>query len=227
MLSGSLEILLRTFLALGVLFVLARIMGRRSIAQLTLYDYVVGLVFGNIGASLAIDKSIGVLEGIISLVSCTIWILGINIFMVNNTPTRKLMTAEPVMVIYNGHILEENLRKNFYTMSSLFELLREQEIFDPNVIAIGIIESDGQLSILKKPEPPAGSGDKFSIHLAGRPVIIDGTLVEETLSSSKVSRDWILDNLQLRNIAIQEITVAIITPEGRLYVDTKTDKITL
>lgn len=227
MLSSLLETLLRTFLALGVLFVLARIMGRRSVAQLTLYDYVVGLVFGNIGASLAIDKSLEVLEGITSLVGCTIWILGINVFMINYAPTRKLMTAEPVMVIYDGHILEENLRKNYYTMSSLFELLREQEIFDPNVIAVGIIESNGQLSILKKEEPPKDLGDKSSVHLVGRPVIIDGTIVEQTLGPNHLSREWILSNLQLRNIDIQEITVALITPDGRLYVDTKTDKITL
>lgn len=227
MLSGLLEIILRTFLALGVLFVLARIMGRRSIAQLTLYDYVVGLVLGNIGASFAIDKSIGVLEGIISLIACTTWILGINIIMIKSAPTRKLMTAEPVMVIYDGHILEDNLRKNYYTMSSLFELLRKQEIFDPRVIAVGIIESDGQLSILKKKEPTEGSNDKIAIHLAGRPVIIDGMIVEQTLGSSKISRDWILNNLQLRNIDIQEITVALITPDGQLYVDTRTDKIML
>lgn len=75
---GISEILLRTFLALAILFALARVMGRRSVAQLTLYDYVLGLIFGNIGASLAVDKSVGIIEGIVSLFACTVWILVVN-----------------------------------------------------------------------------------------------------------------------------------------------------
>lgn len=73
------DILHRTFFTLGALLLLTRIMGRKSVAQLTLYDYVIGLVFGNIGASIAVDRSIDVLDGIISLLGCTIWIMGINI----------------------------------------------------------------------------------------------------------------------------------------------------
>lgn len=60
MISPIQEVILRTFLALGVVLILARVMGRRSVAQLTLYDYVIGLVFGNVGATFAVDRSIPV-----------------------------------------------------------------------------------------------------------------------------------------------------------------------
>ena len=110
------ETVYRTFIALGALIVITKIMGRRSIAQLTLYDYVVGLILGNIGASFAVGRSVSIVEGLVSLAAATLWILAINFLTQRNLAARKLIDSEPVMVIFRGNILEENLRKKFYNI---------------------------------------------------------------------------------------------------------------
>ncbi len=234
--SELLNIILRTFIALGILLFLTRIMGRRSVAQLTLYDYVLGLVFGNIGATFAVDRSIEIIDGVVSLLSCTVWIFAINFVTLRSMPARKFIENEPVMVIYNGCILEDNLRNNYYTVDSLLELLREQEIFDPSLIQVGIIESDGQLSIIKKQEDnaerdnsyeiiPEDGVDELSVHLAGREIIVDGEIVKQALHHAGINQDWVLDNLKMRNLDLKDITVALITPDGRLYIDKRTDDV--
>lgn len=228
------NIIFRTFLALGVLLILAKIMGRRSVAQLTLYDYVLGLVFGNIGASIAVDRSIGVTEGIVSLLACTAWILVVNQVMLHSAPARKFVDPEPTMVIYKGCILEDNLRKSYYTINSVLEMLRERDIFDPGTVELAVIESDGQLSVLTgkagqdpkgDSEPDAKTNDisEFTLHMAGRALIIDGKITDRVSEHGGISKNWLLGQLERRNIALQDVMVALITPERALYIDKKED----
>lgn len=152
-------------------------------------------------------------------------------FLIRNVPARKYIESEPIMVIYEGAILENNLRKNFYTIDSLLALLREKEIFDPGSIRVGIIESNGQLSVIQKDEASReeiSSQNKltdFSVHVAGRELIVEGKIVEHVLEHSGVSKQWVLDNLKSRNISLNEVTVAVITPTGELYIDTTNDNI--
>lgn len=94
------DILYRTFITLSVLLLMTKVMGRKSVAQLTLYDYVIGLVFGNIGASIAVDRSIDVGDGMVSLLACVVWIMGVNFFILRSVPARKYIESEPIMVIW-------------------------------------------------------------------------------------------------------------------------------
>jgi uncharacterized membrane protein YcaP (DUF421 family) len=228
MFSELLDIVFRTFIALGVVLILARVMGRRSVAQLTLYDYVIGLVFGNVGATFAVDRSVPVLNGVVSLLACTVWILSINFIMMKTVPARKLVDPEPILVIYKGCILEDNLRKNYYTFASLLELLREQEVFDPAKVELGIIESNGQLSLIKKetvPDYPERENfGTIATHLAGRALVINGEIIERSFAHTGISKEWLLSSLKKQNLPLNEVMVAMITPDGRLYFDKRNDE---
>ncbi|MDT8903397.1 DUF421 domain-containing protein [Selenomonadales bacterium 4137-cl] len=193
-------------------------------AQLTLYDYVVGLVIGDIGAAVAVDRAIPVIEGAVSLVACTVWILIFNFAMLHNVPARKLIEPDPVMVIYNGRILENNLSKTYYTVNNLLELLREREIFDPGRVSLGIIESDGELSIVQK-DRAGENTETFHVHMSGRALVIDGRIIDRAFEHQGLSKDWLLDNIARRNIGLEEVMVAVVTPEGKLYIDTRDDRV--
>lgn len=227
-------IILRTFFALGLLLVLVRLMGRRSVAQLTLYDYVIGLVFGDIGAAIAVDRDISIIDGMVSLIACTVWIIMVNVVMLKSAPARKLVEAEPLMVIYNGCILEGNLQKSYYTVNSLLELLRQREIFDPGTVALAVLESDGELSIIKKEDQTApgdtdhpGNTDtsKFALHMMGRALIVDGKITDRVSEHSGINKEWLLNSLKEHHVELEDIMVALITPKGRLYVDKKDDNL--
>lgn len=137
------------------------------------------------------------------------------------------------MVLYNGAILEDNLRKNYYTVNSLLELLREEAVFDPSTVSLGILESDGQLSLIKNENGKNNETqssqpiqmDEFSLHMSGRALIIDGALIERNFEEHGINTEQLMAHLTSRNIDVKDVMVALLTPEGKLYIDTNNDKL--
>lgn len=225
------ETVYRTLLALGALLVVVKLMGRRSLAQLTLYDYVIGLIIGNIGASFAVGRTISIAEGLVSLAAATVWILGVNFFTQRNLAARKFVDSEPVMVVYKGRILEENLRKKFYNVNDLLEELRHQGIFDPGRVEAAVIETDGEISVMEKsdssPQNNTGSVpvnlEETGSKLIGRELVIDGRLIEKTLDENGLNIEWLQGELAAQGANIEDVVVAMVTPDGKLYIDKKKD----
>ncbi|HMM22411.1 MAG TPA: DUF421 domain-containing protein [Selenomonadales bacterium] len=229
--ATDLGLIIRTLISLLCLLIIARILGRRTLSELTFYDFVVGLILGNVGAAVITDQ-FGIREGIIALAVSTLWVLTMNMLSLKFIPARKIIEAEPLLVIDRGKILEDNLRKRYYNINDLLEMLREQGTFDPNQVEKALIESDGQLSVLKKSEyqSPAmkdlnnAGGQTPVSHLAGTEVIIDGKVIGRGLAQSGLTLQEL--EIQLRNLGIkrvEDVMLAMFTPEGDLYVDKKSD----
>ncbi|HWR42219.1 DUF421 domain-containing protein [Sporomusa sp.] len=231
--TEELYIVIRTLLILLFLLLISRILGRRTLSELTFYDFVIGLVIGEIGGSAITDAEFSIRNGILAITVATLWVLAINMLSLKSIPARKLLEAEPLLVVHNGKILEGNLKKRYYNVNDLLEMLRKQGTFDPQQIEFALIEPDGQLSVLKKQEyqipttkdlnlpnqnrPPAST-------LPGQEIIIDGKLIEQGLAQSGLTTEQL--HQQLNNIGItdlDDVTVAMITPEGKLYVDKRKD----
>ncbi len=232
MLDG-LDLIIRTLLILGALLLIARILGRRTLSELTFYDFVIGLIIGNIGSAVITETEFGMLQGLVSLVTATIWLLLIEMISLKFVAARKLIEAEPLMIMHKGKILDANLKKRYYNVNDLLEMLREQGIFDPDQVEVALIEPDGELSVLKKTEyePPAAKDfNAFkqtttpASHLAAKEIIIDGKIIEQGLAQSGLTREELtaqLNNKGITNMA--DVTVAMLTPEGELYVDRRKD----
>lgn len=224
-----------TLFTLGLLLLITRILGRRTLSELTFYDFVIGLIIGQIGGSMITDPEFSLRKGTVGLVVATLWILALNLLSLKSIPARKLIEAEPLMVIHKGNILEDNLKKRYYNVNDLLEMLREQGTFNPQEVELAIIESDGQLSILKKQEyqPVTGkdlnlSGQPLSTssYLTGKELIINGKFIEQNLTRIGLTTEQLnqqLTTLGITNVA--EITLAMITPDGKLYFDKKRDPI--
>lgn len=226
------ETVVKTFIALGSLVIVTRLMGRRSIAQLTLYDYVIGLILGNIGASFAVGGSVSIAEGLASLMAATVWVLGVNFFTQRNLVARKFIDSEPIIIVYQGNILEENLKKKFYNINDILRALREQGIFDPNDVEIAVIESDGQISVMEKKEISRQNTQKNNFgrlsegysKMVGRELIIDGKIIDKSLEESGITAVWLENRLTDQDAELNDVTLAMITPNGELYIDMKDDK---
>ncbi|NLP41276.1 MAG: DUF421 domain-containing protein [Veillonellaceae bacterium] len=229
----DLGVIIRTLVMLLSLLLVTRILGRRTLSELTFYDFVIGLVIGHIGGSVITNEEFSIRNGLVALAVSVIWILAINMLTLNFVPARKLIEAEPLLVIYRGKILENNLKKRYYNVNDLLEMLREQGTFDPAQVEIALIESDGQLSVLKKPEYQTPSIKDFAIQkphqtpagvLAGTEIIIDGEIIEHGLALSGLTLEQL--KIQLSNLGVsnwQEVTLAMITPDGKLYLDKRDD----
>jgi uncharacterized membrane protein YcaP (DUF421 family) len=230
---ADIEVIINTTIALLVLLIVTRIMGRKSIAQLTFFDYVIGITIGSIASSMAVNK-LDIYQGTVSLVTATVWVLIINIITHFSLPARKLINSAPIMVIYKGQMLEENIRKKYYNINDILEQLREKGIFDPGEVEVAIAETDGELSILKKPEFQSIVASDLNIYNSqtikesrniGKELIISGKIIEENLIDCSVTIDWLNSQLQAKGIEVEDVTLAMLTPQGMLYIDKSCDNL--
>ncbi|MBP2655737.1 MAG: putative rane protein YcaP, family [Firmicutes bacterium] len=230
------NIILRTSFAFFVMLLLIRLIGRKQIAQLTFFDYVTGITVGSIAAVIAVDTAIPLLTGMATLVIWFAWIMAINAITLKSVPARKFIDGVPIMVVYDGKILEKNLGLKYYNVHDLLMQLRENGVFDPGEVQVAIAEANGNLSILKKSDyqpatvkdlnlPPSTQAASWFI---GKELIIDGKIIEENLTAFGIQKNWLHEKLESQGICdVSQVLLATITPQGTLYLDKKKDTIPL
>lgn len=122
-----LEVFLQTLLAFTAILIYARILGKQQIGQLTIFDYVNGITFGSIAAVLATD--IGPKQTWLHFMGLTLFAfftLIAGYISRLNRPARKLIAGEATVVVHNGKILEDNMKKMHYNLDELSMQLRQK-----------------------------------------------------------------------------------------------------
>lgn len=228
--SEGLVVIVRSVIGFFSLLIFARIIGKSQISQLTFFDYVLGITIGSMAASLATDLSSRAWPHWVALVS---W-AALGYFMEKITVkwryASKFFEGEPVIVMMNGKIMEEVLKKMNYTVSEVMGLLRNKGIFDPNQVDFAILEPNGQLSVLQKPQylPLTPKDMKLNVSSSGisSELIYDGIIVDQNLRQLKKNRKWLLKELEKQGIHdVSEVFFASLNPAGSLYVDRYEDRL--
>lgn len=210
-----------------LLIALTRLIGKKLLAQMTFFDFVTGITMGTIGGAYVTTEVKGyyVLLGPIILTTLVL-ITGYLTF--KSTPIRKLIEGEPLVMIQNGKIFEENMRKIRYNSDDLMMQLREQGVFDLTEVESAVLEPHGKLSVLKKSQHlPVTPKD---LHIAtiykgiSSEIIRDGKIVEQNLKQNNLTHEWLYNELLTKNIKnIREVFLATLSTDGNLYVDLRGD----
>lgn len=226
--NGYIDILLRSVITfIGLLF-LTLLMGRKQLSQITFFDYIVGITIGSIAASIAVDRSIGIIDGIIAtIVWCAMPII-IGYIAVKNIAFRRFVDGEPKVVIQNGIIINKNMLKEKYNMGDLLMQLRDKDVFDITEVEFAILEPNGKLSILKKSQynPVTPKDMNIVSNYKGLMIelVIDGRIISQHLKIINKDTQWLLDQLKSRNINdIKDVIFAGLQTDGQLYVSLKSD----
>ncbi|MCL6559531.1 MAG: DUF421 domain-containing protein, partial [Firmicutes bacterium] len=133
----------------GVVFI-TRMIGKSQVGQLTISDYVNGIVIGSIAAGLATDVKESpwfYVTGLVVFAGLTILV---QYFGLRYRPARKFLGDEPTVVVHNGKILERNMARMRYNVDDLTMQLREKGYFNIADVEFAIAEPNGQLSVLPK-----------------------------------------------------------------------------
>jgi len=222
------EVILRSVSAFTALLCLALIMGRKQLSQITFFDYVVGITIGSIAAVIVIDRSINVIDGAIALLLWSVMPVVVGFLAMKSTRFRVLVDGEPKIVIQHGVILNKNMLKEKYNMGDLLMQLRDKGVFDISEIDFAVLEANGDLSILKKPQfrgvthgDIGYASDENGIMTE---LITDGKIIDEHLSFLGKDREWLRNQLLDRGFGGEESVVfAALSADGRLYVSQKSD----
>jgi len=181
---------------------------------MTYFDFVTAITIGTIGATfITVEVQGFILTGYITLKS---------------VPARKILEGEPLVLIQNGKILENNLKNVRYNIDDLMMLLREKKVFNMDEVEFAILEPNGKLSVQKKSQylPVSAKDLNISTKYKGisSEMIRDGEIVHQNIEQNNLSYEWLYNQLQNNDIEnIDDVFLATLSTEGTLYVDLKKD----
>jgi uncharacterized membrane protein YcaP (DUF421 family) len=204
-------------------------MGKQQVAQLTFFDYVVGITIGSIAGTLSVQVNENLLSTLAGLITWTALAILLAYLCMHNVKLRKLVDGEPTVVIENGKILEDNLKKIRIPIEALLSELRTMGVFNISDVQSALFEPGGKISVQKKfQKQPVTPGDlNISQQYEGLPInlILDGVLNESSLRSLNLTKAWLHHQLRKQNISdLNEVSLAQLDTKGNLYVDLQGDK---
>jgi uncharacterized membrane protein YcaP (DUF421 family) len=208
----------------------ARILGKQQISQLTFFDYVIGITVGSIAATMTIDLRIRFFPQLVGLTAWMGMALLLQVVSLKSRKLTKIIDGEPVVLVHNGKILEDNLAKVRFKDTELLETLREKGAFNIANVEFAILESDGNLSVLKKsqhqPVTPKDLNLDTSYQGVPTELIDEGKIIYQNLEEIHQSEEWLLDELKKQGInKIKEVMYASLDTSGNLYIDKYKDDI--
>ncbi|SEQ88157.1 DUF421 domain-containing protein [Piscibacillus halophilus] len=228
-LKEILIVLGRIITILPLLLLVTIFMGKRAIGELPIFDFLIIISLGSlVGADIA-DPSIAHIYTIVALVAIALLQRGVAKLKLMNRKVGRYLTFEPTVVVQDGKLLNQNIKKIRYSIDNILQLLREKNVFDINEVQTAIIESDGSLSVLLKPskrpvtiEDMQLDGGKPSLAL---PVIMEGEIYTSILKSFSLNETWLKEQLAKRGILdLQEVFYASINYDLELHVSLKNEK---
>jgi uncharacterized membrane protein YcaP (DUF421 family) len=224
-----LEIILRTLFAVFALFLMTKLLGKRQISQLSFFEYITGITIGSLAAYISLDMEAEWYLGVISL---AVWVLvsvGIEFLQLKSKIARNLIDGKGTILIKEGKVLEDNLKKERLSSEDLLEQLRKRNVFKAADVEFAVMETSGEVNVLvKKEHQPLTSA-----HLGMKPlseqephsVIMDGRMMDEQLAAIGMNRTWVHTELEKLGIAVEQVYLAQVDSYGQLYVDLYDDKI--
>ena len=144
-----LNIALRTAAVYGLVLIGVRLSGKREVGQMTPFDLVLLLLLSNSVQNAMTGPDTSLVGG---LVAATV-LLGLNYLVADisgvNRRFRKFIQGQPSMLIHDGEVIEAHMAKEHVSMDELQRALRERGISDYHQVAIGVLEVDGTISLLR------------------------------------------------------------------------------
>ncbi|OIJ20820.1 DUF421 domain-containing protein [Anaerobacillus alkalidiazotrophicus] len=221
-------LVLRIITIYPLLLFMTMMMGKRSIAQLPVFDFLVILTLGSVvGADLA-DPDISHIHTGVAVVIIGLFQIIVAKWKIKNRNFGKLITFEPTTVIYQGKFLVDNIRQIRYSIDNILLMLRENNIFDVSDVDLGIIEANGKLTVHKKNSKAAVTIEDLKVIKSSPgiayPVIIEGQIYKDVLTKLNVTEDWLTNELNKLNIKdLDTIFYASLTSNHQLHVSLTED----
>lgn len=221
------EMILRATLSFFALLMVARILGKKQLGQLTFFHYTTGITFGSIASEIAAQAETPFLDGLIALLWWGVLTYLMTILTIKSKRARVIIDDKPTILIQNGLILESALRKNRLHMDELTMMLREQAVFSVQDVQYALLETTGKLSVLPKPaEQPATKQDvKADVTpptYIPTEVASDGQIIYENLVELELTEEWLMKKLKKQNVqSVTDVFFAQVQANGSLYISLK------
>jgi uncharacterized membrane protein YcaP (DUF421 family) len=216
----------QTTLIFVTLLILTRLLDKTQVGQLTFYEYVSGITIGSLAATIAASDPDKLWSNYYDLILFAVLTYIISLCALKSRPFRTLIEGSPSILIENGRIIKENMKSLRFDLDELNALLRSKDVVDISEVQYAILETTGEMSIIKKSGFQPLTKSDMNIHLPDPilPVelIMDGEIIEENLKKQNLTHTWLEEQLSARNIkSASHVMYGVIDSKGQLFISAK------
>lgn len=227
--DGFIEVFYRSIIFLIVLFLTTKLIGKKQISQLSFFEYVSGITIGSIAGEAITGLEKNYLQGAGAIILFGIVTILVDVLSLKSKYFRDAIEGKGTVIIKDGKILEDNLKKERYTIDELSALLRQKNIFKVADVEFALLEPRGNITaLLKKENRPLTPKDlqmKMPNEKEPQTVIMDGNIIEEGLRASGKGRGWLYTELEKLGAIIDNVFMGQVDSYGELTIDLYDDKI--
>lgn len=225
-----LNIVYRSIASILFLFFLTKLIGKRQLSQMTFFEYTVGIAIGEIAGFMATDMNGSMFHGFLALCIYALFPIVLGWLALKSKKVRNVVEGKATLLIKNGKILEDNLKKERITTDELLEQLRLKNAFKVADVEFALMEPNGDVSVLLKaqnqPLTPKHLQLKLVPESEPQAVIMDGEIMDEALSTIGLNRQWLQTELEKAGVALENVFLGQVDSNGELFVDLFDDNLT-
>lgn len=219
--------LFRTIILYILVLITIRILGKRQVGELQPADLVLTILLSEILVIPMQDPEIPLIHTVIPVLLLIGFEIVISVISLKSLRFRTLLQGNSLIVIRNGVVDQKQLQRLRFTIDDLLEALRKKDVFDITTVAYAIVETDGALSVLLKPEHtvPAAGDLKVQMPDNGMPTVIisDGKVVETDFKECNMTPEKMKKLIQKKHIEVENVLLMTMDKNGNTHIIKKVD----
>ena len=218
-----LDVTIRAISSLITLFLITKMLGKKQVSQLSLFDYVIGISIGNFAAEMTINLESNEINGIWAVVLFGLFAYLVSYLTIKSMTMRRFFMGTPTVIIQNGKILEKNLRKVKFDINDMLEEIRSTGYFDLSQVEYALMEANGKLSILPKSEYRPLTPKDMNLNMPNEGlcanIIIDSKIMHNNLKMCKKDEKWLKKELKIKGYSdLSKILLATLDNDEKITV---------
>ena len=216
---------IRSIILYIIVLVVMRLMGKREIGQLQPFELAISIMIADLASIPMSDSGIPITNGIIPILGLLVMHLINSIIKVKSRKGRGIICWKPYILIYRGRIDEKVLKKERFTINELEERLRGNNIVNIGDVEYAILETNGQVTVIQKPDKRNTIPADFNIQpeYEGIPydLVIDGKIMYDNLKQIGKNYEWLRKQVNKFNIKPEEALLVTLDGKGQMFCQSK------
>ncbi|MEG0737561.1 DUF421 domain-containing protein [Amedibacillus sp. YH-ame10] len=181
----------KCFVVYFVIILSLRVMGKREVGELSVFDIVIYLVMSELLALSIAETKESIMKSLVPIFTLAIMQIAISWILLKSKKIRDIFDGKSVILIHNGHINQDKMKKERYNIDDLMSQIRSKDLCTPDEVAFAVLENSGELSIIPKKQCKVKHPD---------PLINDGIVNKDALADLKYDETWLVESLKKEGI---------------------------
>ncbi len=219
---------IRAIILYAIVLIVMRFMGKREIGQLQPFELAIAIMIADLASIPMTETGIPISRGIVPILGLLIIHLTISAINLKSINARAIICGKPRILIYRGKIDEKALIKERFTINELEERLRDKDVFNVGDVEYAILETSGQVTVIKKPDKRNTTPEDFNImpEYEGIPydLVVDGKVMYDNLKSIGKNYTWLKKEIEKFKMLPEEALLVTLDGKGQIFCQKKERK---